>query len=139
MSGDTIERTLIEETTPRVAILGLATSMLGMTALPFAVTGTNLAVPLIKADFDASLSTLSWTLSGYSIVLAALTMLGGTLAARIGTLRAFQAGAALFAFASLICVFAPNAAVLVAGRVLQGIGGAFVVPASVSVALVGWP
>ena len=139
MSGDTIEQASIEETTPRVAILGLATSMLGMTALPFAVTGTNLAVPLIKADFNASLSTLSWTLSGYSIVLAALTMLGGTLAARIGTLRAFQTGAALFAFASLVCVFAPNAAILVAGRVLQGIGGAFVVPASVSVALVGWP
>lgn len=139
MSGDTIEQASIDQTTPRIATLGLATSMLGMTALPFAVTGTNLGVPLIKADFDASLSTLSWALSGYSIVLAALTMLGGTLAARIGTLRAFQTGIAIFALASLICVFAPNAAVLVAGRVLQGIGGAFVVPASVSVALVGWP
>jgi len=113
--------------------------MLGMTALPFAVTGTNLAVPLIKQDFNASLSTLSWTLSGYSIVLAALTMLGGTLAARAGTLRAFQIGVAIFAASSAVCVFAPNAAILVVGRVLQGIGGAFVVPASVSVALVGWP
>lgn len=129
----------VVERVPRVAILGLATSMLGMTALPFAVTGTNLAVPLIKADFDASLSTLSWTLSGYSIVLAALTMLGGTLAARVGTLRAFQIGAVIFAASSAVCVVAPNAAVLVIGRVLQGVGGAFVVPASVSVALVGWP
>lgn len=139
MSGDTITESTASVKVPRVAILGLATSMLGMTALPFAVTGTNLAVPLIKEDFDASLSTLSWTLSGYSIVLAALTMLGGTLAARIGTLRAFQTGAALFALSSAVCVFAPNAAVLVAGRVMQGVGGAFVVPASVSVALVGWP
>ena len=113
--------------------------MLGMTALPFAVTGTNLAVPLIKEDFNASLSTLSWTLSGYSIVLAALTMLGGTLAARAGTLRAFQIGIAIFAASSAVCVIAPNAGILVVGRVLQGIGGAFVVPASVSVALVGWP
>ncbi|MBU6240325.1 MAG: MFS transporter [Acidobacteria bacterium] len=134
MSGD-----VVNERVPRIAILGLATSMLGMTALPFAVTGTNLGVPLIKADFNASLSTLSWTLSGYSIVLAALTMLGGTLAARTGTLRAFQIGTIIFAASSALCVFAPNAAILVAGRVLQGVGGAFIVPASVSVALVGWP
>ena len=113
--------------------------MLGMMALPFAVTGTNLAVPLIKKDFGASLSSLSWALSGYSIVIAALTMLGGVAAARIGTLRAFQLGAAIFSAASVVCVFAPNVAVLIAGRALQGVGGAFVVPASVAVALVGWP
>ena len=127
------------ENPPRVAILGLATSMLGMTALPFAVTGTNLAVPLIKEDLDASLSTVSWTLSGYSIVLAALTMLGGSFAARMGTLRVFRLGVLIFALSSAVCVIAPNAAVLIVGRVLQGVGGAFVVPASVSVALVGWP
>ena len=72
MSGDQVHEPL-----PRVASIGLATSMLGMMALPFAVTGTNLAVPLIKKDFNASLSSLSWALSGYSIVIAALTMLGG--------------------------------------------------------------
>lgn len=125
--------------TPRVAVIGLTTSMLGMAALPFAVTGTNLAIPLIKEDFDSSLAALSWALSGYSIILAALTMLGGALSARIGTLRAFQLGAGIFAIASAVCVFAPNTGVLIGGRVLQGIGGAFVVPASVAVALVGWP
>ena len=125
--------------TPRVAIIGLTTSMLGMAALPFAVTGTNLAIPLIKQDFNSSLAALSWALSGYSIILAALTMLGGALSARIGTLRAFQLGVTIFAVASAVCVFAPNTAILIAGRVLQGIGGAFVVPASVAVALVGWP
>lgn len=113
--------------------------MLGMMALPFAVTGTNLAVPLIKKDFNASLSSLSWALSGYSIVIAALTMLGGIAAARFGALRAFQIGAVIFAAASVVCAFAPNVAILVAGRALQGIGGAFIVPASVAVALVGWP
>jgi MFS family permease len=125
--------------TPRVAVIGLTTSMLGMAALPFAVTGTNLAIPLIKEDFGSSLAALSWALSGYSIILAALTMLGGALAARIGTLRAFQLGVSIFALASAICVLAPNTGVLIGGRVLQGIGGAFVVPASVAVALVGWP
>jgi len=124
---------------PRIAIIGLTTSMLGMAALPFAVTGTNLAIPLIKEDFGSSLAALSWALSGYSIILAALTMLGGALSSRIGTLRAFQLGAGIFVVASAVCVFAPNTAVLIAGRVLQGVGGAFVVPASVSVALVGWP
>lgn len=108
-------------------------------ALPFAVTGTNLAVPLIKKDFNASLSSLSWALSGYSIVIAALTMLGGVAAARLGALRAFRIGVIIFALASIVCIVAPNVAVLVAGRALQGVGGAFVVPASVAVALVGWP
>ena len=124
---------------PRIAVIGLTTSMLGMAALPFAVTGTNLAIPLIKEDFGSSLAALSWALSGYSIILAALTLLGGALSVRIGTLRSFQIGAGIFVVASLVCVVAPNTAVLIAGRVLQGVGGAFIVPASISVALVGWP
>lgn len=128
-----------KEVLPRIAVIGLATSMIGMMALPFAVTGTNLAIPLIKADFGASLSSLSWALSGYSIVIAALTMVGGAMTARIGTLRTFQIGATVFCGASIVCLFAPNVAVLILGRALQGVGGAFVVPSSVAVALVGWP
>ena len=127
------------EAVPGIAKIGLATSMLGMAALPFAVTGTNLAIPLIKQDFDASLASLSWALSGYSIVIAALTMLGGAATARFGTLRTFQIGGGIFAVASVVCVLAPNVAVLIAGRALQGVGGALVVPSSVAVALVGWP
>ena len=129
----------IDTALPRIAKIGLATSMLGMAALPFAVTGTNLAIPLIKQDFDASLASLSWALSGYSIVIAALTMLGGAATARLGTLRTFQIGGAIFAVASIVCVLAPNVAILIAGRALQGVGGALVVPSSVAVALVGWP
>lgn len=124
---------------PRLAVIGLATSMLGMAALPFAVTGTNLAIPLIKEDFGSSLAALSWTLSGYSIIIAALTMLGGVISVRIGTLRAFQIGIGIFVAASAVCAFAPNIAVLIGGRIFQGMGGALVVPASISVALVGWP
>jgi EmrB/QacA subfamily drug resistance transporter len=139
MSGDTLHLGTSQQKLPRTAVIGLTTSMLGMAALPFAVTGTNLAIPLIKQDFDASLASLSWALSGYSIVIASLTMLGGALSARIGTLRAFQIGVGLFVAASALCVVAPNTAVLIVGRILQGAGGAFVVPASVSVALVGWP
>lgn len=141
MSGDNATQPVIHAGTsvPRLAKIGLATSMLGMAALPFAVTGTNLAIPLIKVDFDASLASLSWALSGYSIVIASLTMLGGALSARFGTLRAFQLGVGLFVASSAVCVVAPNTAILIAGRVLQGVGGAFVVPASVSIALVGWP
>ncbi|MEI8323402.1 MAG: MFS transporter, partial [Actinomycetes bacterium] len=117
---------------PRLAVIGLATSMLGMAALPFAVTGTNLAIPLIKKDFGSSLAALSWTLSGYSIIIAALTMLGGVISVRIGTLRAFQIGIGIFVAASAVCAFAPNIAVLIGGRIFQGMGGALVVPASIS-------
>ena len=114
MSGGTTKTTV-----PRLAVVGLTTSMLGMAALPFAVTGTNLAIPLIKEDFGSSLAALSWTLSGYSIIIAALTMLGGVISVRIGTLRAFQIGIGIFVAASALCAFAPNIAFLIGGRVLQ--------------------
>jgi len=113
--------------------------MLGMTMTPFAVTGTNLSIQLIKEDFGASLASLSWALSGYAITIAALTMLGGAISARIGALRAFQLGVAIFVAASAMCALAPGTVFLIIGRIIQGVGGALIVPSSVSIALMGWP
>ena len=71
---------------------GLGVAVLAMTALPFTVTGANLAIPEIREDFGSSLATLSWTLSAYSIVIASFTLLGGTLSSRFGYRRMFIGG-----------------------------------------------
>jgi MFS family permease len=111
-----------------------------MAMMPLAVTGTNLAFPEITAEFDGvTRSTLSWTISGYSIVMAAFTLLGGQLSDRYGSHRIFTIGVALYSVASLASALAPAAPLLIAARALQGAGGAMVVPASLGVALARWP
>lgn len=122
---------------PRLALfVGIA----AMALLPTAVTGTNLAFPEIENSFpESSRSTLSWALSGYSIVIAAFTLLGGELTDRIAGRRVFRVGLSIFLVASLVTAFAPGAGVLIAGRCLQGIGGALVVPSSLLVVTRAWP
>ena len=110
-----------------------------MGLIPFAVTGTNLAFPEIEADFDTSRAVLSWALSGYSITLAGLQLLGGQLSDRFDARRLFVLGLAVFGLASMLSAVAPNPGVLIAGRCLQGVGGALVIPASLVVATSQYP
>ena len=110
-----------------------------MGLIPFAVTGTNLAFPEIEADFDTSRAVLSWALSGYSITLAGLQLLGGQLSDRFDARRLFALGLAVFGVASVLAAIAPNPGVLIAGRCLQGVGGALVIPASLVVATSQYP
>lgn len=117
------------------ADLALAAALTAMCLMPFAVTGANLAFPDIEADFDTtSRATLSWALTGYSIVVAAFSLLGGQSSDRFDARRVFLGGLGAFAAASLVAGLAPNAGWLIAGRSLQGIGAAFVVPASLLIA-----
>ena len=125
---------------PRRARVAFAASIGAMTLMPLAVTGTNLAFPEIEATFaDTSRSVLSWALSGYSIVIAAFTLLGGQLSDRWDAKRSFLAGLAVFAAASLIAAVAPTPAWLIAGRSAQGVGGALIVPASLLIAVSEFP
>ena len=110
-----------------------------MALIPFGVTGTNLAFPEIEADFDTTRAVLSWALSGYSITLAALQLLGGQLSDRFDARRLFVAGLAVFAVASMVAAIAPTPGLLIAGRCLQGVGGALVIPASLVVATAQYP
>ena len=110
--------------------------MLAMASLPMCVTGANLAFSAIEKSFpDASRATLSWALSGYSIVIAAFTLLGGQLSDRLGSYRMFVIGLIAFIVFNLAAATAPNAALLIAARVLQGAGGALIVPSSLALAL----
>src|SRR5213079_2313855 len=84
-------------------------------------------------------AALSWILSGYTIVIAAGMIGAGRWADRLGRRRIFLAGMALFTVASAICAAAPGVGLLVAGRVLQGVGAAALTPASLALILQAFP
>jgi EmrB/QacA subfamily drug resistance transporter len=95
-------------------------------------TVVNVALRTIGEDLDASLSQLQWITNGYLLSLASLILLGGSLGDRFGRRKIFVIGTVWFAAASLLCGIAPNPEVLIAARVLQGIGGALLTPGSLA-------
>lgn len=97
----------------------------------------NIAVPSIARSFaGASLSSMSWVVTGYAIVFATLLVPAGRLADHYGRRRIFLTGVAVFTAASVACACAPVLWVVIAGRVLQGTGAAMMVPTSLGLL---WP
>lgn len=96
-------------------------------------TVVNIALPRIGADFDAGAAGLQWTVNGYTLSLASLILLGGSLGDRFGRRRVFVVGVTWFAVASLLCGLAPGIGTLIAARVLQGIGGALLTPGALAI------
>jgi EmrB/QacA subfamily drug resistance transporter len=97
---------------------------LGAFILLVDVTIVNVALPSIADDLGASFTSLQWVIDGYALALAALLLASGSLADRFGHRRFYVYGLGLFAVASVVCGLAPTAAVLIAARVVQGVGGA---------------
>jgi EmrB/QacA subfamily drug resistance transporter len=96
----------------------------------------NIAFPAIGKHFGgASLSSLSWILSGYAIVFAALLVPAGRWADAFGRKRAFLLGLAVFVAASVACALAPSVGFLIAARIVQAIGGALMLPTSLGLML----
>ncbi|QIG45265.1 MFS transporter [Nocardioides anomalus] len=95
-------------------------------------TVVNVALRTIGEDLDASLAELQWITNGYLLSLASLILLGGSLGDRFGRRRVFVIGVVWFATASLLCGIAPNPEVLIAARILQGVGGALLTPGSLA-------
>jgi EmrB/QacA subfamily drug resistance transporter len=100
----------------------------------------NLAFPYIGHDFrGTSLSSLSWVLNGYTIVLAAVLVPAGRWADRVGRRRLFVSGLVAFSIGSLLCGVAPGVLALIGARVIQAIGAGLMVPASLSLLLAAVP
>ncbi|MEV7094932.1 DHA2 family efflux MFS transporter permease subunit [Amycolatopsis sp. NPDC051045] len=113
-----------------LAITSVASMMVVLDALVVAT-----ALTAIKSDLGASITELEWTVNAYGLSFAVLLMTSAAVGDRWGRRRVFATGVALFAVASLICAVAPNVEILIAGRVLQGAGAAFVMP--LALALLG--
>jgi EmrB/QacA subfamily drug resistance transporter len=96
-------------------------------------TIVNVALPRIGAELHASVSGLQWILDGYLLALAALILVAGSLGDRYGRRRMFVVGVIWFGVASVLCAAAISTEMLVATRVLQGIGGALLTPGSLAI------
>jgi EmrB/QacA subfamily drug resistance transporter len=96
-------------------------------------TVTNVALPSIQRDFDASLSALEWTINAYTLTFAVLLVTGGRLGDIFGRRRVFLIGVGIFALASATIGFAPSDGWLVASRAVQGIGAALMMPGTLSI------
>src|ERR687883_1401933 len=96
-------------------------------------TVVNVALPSIQDDLGASLSSLEWTVNAYTLSFAVLLVTGGRLGDIFGRRRAFVSGVILFAASSALIGLAPDQGWLVAGRAVQGIGAAFMMPGTLSI------
>ena len=105
-----------------------------MVALDLSIV--NVAFPSIRQSFpEVSTATLSWVLAAYSVVFGALLLGAGRIADRSGRRRIFLLGLLIFTAGSLLCGIAPSPWVLIAGRVVQAVGAALLMPASLALLL----
>ena len=93
----------------------------------------NVALPALQADLNASVPDVQWVIGAYSLFLAALLLVGGSLGDHYGRRRIFVIGIAIFAAASAWCGLAANIAQLITARAVQGIGAALLVPGSLAI------
>ena len=96
-------------------------------------TVVNVALPALQADLNATVTDVQWVVEAYAIFLAALILVGGSLGDHVGRRRVFAIGVVIFGVASVWCGLAPNVNVLIAGRAVQGVGGALLVPGSLAI------
>jgi EmrB/QacA subfamily drug resistance transporter len=125
-------------TKPRLGwVLGLTSTVYFMVVLDSVVVIT--ALPRMQRDLHVSLSSLQWTLNAYGIAFAAGIITAAALGDRLGRRLLFNIGLALFTVASVACAVAPNASELIAARTVQGLGGAIVLPLSLTILTTAFP
>jgi EmrB/QacA subfamily drug resistance transporter len=125
------------DTQRRWSALALIVTAQFMVILDVAIV--NVALPSIKSDLGFSQDSLQWVVSAYAIVFGGTLLLGGRLADLLGRRRLFIAGLLLFAASSLVCGLAWSEGSLIAFRAVQGLGGALLAPAALSLLMTTFP
>jgi len=118
-------------------VLGLTSTAYFMVVIDAVVVIT--ALPRMQHDLKVGLSSLQWTLNAYGIAFAAGIITAAALGDRFGRRRIFNLGLALFTIASAACALAPNASELIAARTVQGLGGAVILPLSLTILTTAFP
>jgi EmrB/QacA subfamily drug resistance transporter len=118
--------------------------VLGLTSLPFFMVVLDslvviTALPRMQQDLHVGLPTLQWTVNAYGIAFAAGIITAAALGDRFGRRRVFVLGLALFTLASAACALAPDASFLITARTMQGLGGAIVMPLSLTILTAAFP
>jgi len=111
----------------------LAICCMSLLLIAMDVTIVNVALPDIERDLHATVAQLQWVIDAYTLVLASLLMLSGSMSDRFGRRRVFQIGLALFSLGSLLCSIAPNIHGLILFRGIQGIGASMLNPVALSI------
>ena len=119
---------------PKWAALALVVTAQFMVILDVAIV--NVALPSIQSDLDFSQTSLQWVITAYAILFGGALLLGGRLADLLGRRKLFIAGLALFSLSSLLCGLAWSEASLIGFRALQGLGGALLAPAALSLLMI---
>ncbi len=105
---------------------------LSLVMVVMSVAGLNVALPSLQTDLNATATELQWIIDAYALVFAALLLPAGALGDRFGRKRALLLGLTIFALGSLVGGIGTNAPQIIAGRIINGIGAAFVMPATLS-------
>jgi MFS transporter, DHA2 family, methylenomycin A resistance protein len=117
----------------------LLTTSLGVLIAQVDTSVVNLALKEIGVSLGAGVTALQWVVDAYNFVYASLLLTAGTLADLYGRRRIFALGIALFTLGSLLCGLAPNAAALVIGRAVAGLGAALEIPTSLAILTFAYP
>ncbi len=114
------------------AKFGLYAICFGFFLVLLDTTALNVAIGAIQQEFRGKMSGLQWVVSSYSIVFASLLLTCGAVGDRFGARRLYQIGLALFTGMSLLCALSPGVGFLIGARMVQGLGAAIMLPASLS-------
>jgi DHA2 family methylenomycin A resistance protein-like MFS transporter len=125
--------------TARRRTLTLVVMCVGMFLVLLDVTIVNVALPRLRADLGASVGSLQWIVDGYAVALASLMLPCGDLGDRHGHKRVVLAGLAAFGAGSVVAGLAPGPALLIAGRVVQGVGAALLLPGTLALVARAYP
>lgn len=117
----------------------LAACILGSSLAYIDGSVVNVALPAMQADLAMSIDGAQWVVNGYLLMLGALVLVGGAAGDRYGRRFGFLLGTVIFTLASVVCAVAPDPATLIAARLVQGVGGALLVPASMTIISVVFP
>ena len=119
--------------------LTLLVACLALFVIQLDLMVANLALPSIQRDIGGGLAGQQWIMDAYTLVYAALLASGGALGDRIGHKRVLIIGLVVFAAGSLVCGLAGSIGVLIAGRVLQGVGAAIEIPTTLAIIATTFP
>src|SRR5438477_724213 len=111
----------------------LVATILGSSMAFIDGTVVNVALPVLQTALNATATEVQWVVEAYSLFLAALILVGGSLGDHFGRRRIFAIGIVLFTLASVLCGLAPNVNLLIFARAFQGVGGALLVPGSLAI------
>jgi EmrB/QacA subfamily drug resistance transporter len=117
----------------------LAICCMSLLVVGMDVTIVNVALPAIQSDLHANLAGLQWILDAYTLVVASLLMLSGSMSDRLGRRRVFQIGLVLFTTGSLLCSLAQSIGQLIGFRALQGLGASMLNPVALSIIANSFP